>query len=284
MCSWFEGVRILGYLWLCVESGWPVSGAAIAAALITAISILWAIRGAAGVIQKLSATIVIASVFFLSVATGLPELQPQTDVPPGGRVAILIDSSESVRRDGDAALIAAREIVADRLQRMTEEAPPDADWTGSVIAFGAAPRILTQSAALRDLAANVAGAEIGPVANDSNIETALAAALRDISAGPGAGMVMLLSDGIQTKGDFSNAVESAQEVGIPIHILPLGSESPSKGLLSHNLGPDQAIGRPATLRATVHGDGELEWGINGTTEPAITIPDADLPKPVLWFH
>ena len=88
MCSWFEGVRILGYLWLCVESGWPVSGAAIAAALITAISILWAIRGAAGVIQKLSATIVIASVFFLSVATGLPELQPQTDVPLGGRVRL----------------------------------------------------------------------------------------------------------------------------------------------------------------------------------------------------
>jgi uncharacterized protein YegL len=277
MCSWLAGLVLFGNGWVCEEAGGPTALAAVFASLIVAISVVWAFQRAQGFVQWTGAALICLSAGFLSVAVGLPALQPEGSAPPGGRVVVLIDGSQSVRRTGTAKLNEARAGIAEHLRQLSSEARPDAPWRGSVWSFGAVPTLITPDAALADLPASVIGAEIGPLASDTNLEAAVSVALQDIAKGSGAGAILLLSDGLQTRGSVRKAARLAQQVGVPIHVWSIGSDSPALGLLSHDLGPDQALGRDAVLRATVQGEGVLHWGVNGEPEPSQQIIDVKTP-------
>jgi uncharacterized protein YegL len=246
------------------------------AALIGVLTLFWMIRGASGSGARAGGIVMLMSAFSLSVAAGLPALQPLVDAPAGGRIVVLLDTSESLRRTGGADLAAARRVISDQILRLANEVAADADWRGSVYGFGGAARRLTPEVVLRDLGPSVIGGDLGAMAQDSNLEAAIDVALHDIAQGPGAGQIILLSDGLQTTGDVRSAVAAAQQAGVAIHTISSGSKSPAEGLLSLNIGPDQSVGREAVVRATVQGEGRLIWGINGAPEaaqPNITAPD-----------
>lgn len=269
MCHWFEGWDAWGYQWVCTASGLPVWGAAVLGGLVGVLTLFWMIRGATGRGSRAGGIVMLMSAFCLSLAAGLPALQPLADAPAGGRIVVLLDASESLRRSGGADVAAARRVISDQVLRLAnDELPADADWRGSVYAFGGAARRLTPEVELRDLGPSVIGGNLGAMAQDSNLEAAIDAALQDIAQGPGAGQIILLSDGLQTMGDVSSAVAAAQQAGVAIHTVSAGSDSPAEGLLSLNIGPDQSVGREAVVRGTVQGEGRLIWGINGTPEPA----------------
>ncbi|UXX83802.1 vWA domain-containing protein [Roseovarius pelagicus] len=280
MCDWMQGLVVWDMALLCEAAGWLPMLATVFAVLVIALSIFWAFRRRVPMAQAVGAALVSLAAILLATATGLPVLQPLGDPPPGGRVAVLIDASESVRRDGDGAVNDAREIVASRLQDIAESLPEEADWRGSVRAFGATTRSISADTSLSDLPASIRSADLGALANTSNLARAVEAGMADIADGPGAGMIFLISDGLETDGDILAAAETAAQSGVAIHTLGVGSLQPAMGLLSHNIGPDQAIGRPAVLRATLQGGGVLRWGINGLAEPERDVADAGRPMAV----
>ena len=277
MCYWFEGWQVWNYQWVCTTSGIPVWGAGVLAVLLGVLILFWMIRGAAGISARAGGILILISAFGLSVAAGLPALEPVADAPAGGRIVVLLDASESLRRTGGADVAAARRVISDQVLHLANhEVPADADWRGAVYAFGAVARRLTPEVALRDLGPSVIGGDLGTMAQHSNLEAAISAALQDIAQGPGPGQIILLSDGLQTTGDVTSAVADAQQAGVVIHTISVGSDSPAEGLLSLDIGPDQSVGREAVVRATVQGQGRLIWGINGALEPAqpnITAPN-----------
>lgn len=268
MCFWFEGVELWQFQWACTATGSAVWAAAIFAGLTVLLSLYWMAFGTHGLRARLAGGFIVIAVFLLSVAAGMPALRLGGDAPTGGRVVVLLDASESIRRTGGGDIAAARDLIAQQTLSLAQEIGDGADWRGSVHAFGAVARRLSPEVELGDLGPSVIGGELGAMAQDTNLEAAIETALQDIAQGPGAGQIILLSDGLQTLGDVASAVDSAQQAGVAIHTLAVGSDRPAEGLLSLNLGPDQFVGREAVVRATVQGDGRLIWGINGEVDPA----------------
>lgn len=280
MCDWWEGLPVAGARLVCEAQGWAPALATGLAALVVFVLGVWAVRRRAAGLEVLGVVCAVVSAVLLAFAAGLPVLQPEGPPPPGGRIAVLIDASESVRRTGSGDLERARAVVAERLQEVTKDLPEGAAWEGSVRGFGATTRVIAGKGPAGDLPEGVRAAELGQEAGESNLAGAIDAALDDIKDGPGAGMIVMLSDGLQTRGDAAEAARRAAKIGVPIHTLGAGSNQPALGLLSYDIGPDQAIGRPATLRTTVLGAGVLNWGINGTPERPEDIEDAEAPKGV----
>jgi hypothetical protein len=268
MCYWFAGWQLWQFQWTCSATGGAVWAAAIFAGLIVLLSLYWMVLGTNDLRVRLAGLLSLLAVFLLSIAAGMPALLPVGDAPTGGRIVVLLDGSESIRRTGSGDIEAAREFIAQQTLGLAQEIPDGADWRGSVHAFGAVARRLSPEVELRDLGSSVLGGELGAMSQDTNLEAAIETALQDIAQGPGAGQIILLSDGLQTLGDVSSAVDSAQQAGVAIHTLAVGSDRPAQGLLSLNLGPDQFVGREAVVRATVQGDGRLTWGVNGAVDPA----------------
>ena len=277
MCHWFEGWQAWNHQWICTVSGIPVWIAAGTAALVFLLCLIWMVRGAQTFAQRAGGAVVMFVALILSVATGLPALQPTGDAPVGGTIVVLLDSSQSVRRSGEAETDTARRVIAEQVGQLARNVPADADWRGSVMAFGAVARDLTRDVPLRDLGAGVTGSDLGELAHDTNLQAAITAALQIIEQGPGAGQIILLTDGLQTNGDIVQAVLAAQQAGVAIHTIGAGSDAPAEGVLSLDIGPDQFVGQQAVLRATVQGEGQLVWGINGEIDAAQ--PNVDTSEP-----
>ena len=107
-------------------------------------------------------------------------------------------------------------------------------------------------------------------APQSNFNAGLEGALDAIRAAGGRGAVYLLTD-----GHFDDAVPNAllaeaRGMGVPVHVLAMGARAPGAGLVAADLGPEQWMGRPAVLRATVSGGGKMTFS-NGSiqTEKAV---------------
>lgn len=266
MCHWFQGWTVFDARILCAATGLPVYLAALVACLIGLLSLFWMVRGGATLWGRLGGAATMLAALLFSLAAGLPVLQPLADAPAGGRLIVLVDASESVRRSGEADLAVARQTVASQSADLAQDLPDGADWRGAVLSFGGSASVVAPDVALGDLGPSILGADLGALAQQSNLQAAIDAALHRIARGPGAGQIMLLSDGLQTQGQVESAVTAAQQAGVAIHTFGVGSNSPIEGLLSIDIGPDQAVGREAVLRATVQGAGRLVWGINGVDE------------------
>jgi hypothetical protein len=275
-----QGLVVWDMALRCEATGWLPMLAAVLGAVAVALSVFWTFRHRVSTAQAVGAVCVSLAATLLAAATGLPVLQPLGDPPPGGRIAVLIDASESVRRNGEGAVNGARAVVATRLQDIAESLPEGADWRGSVRAFGATTRNISADSSLSDLPSSIRSADLGSRVSASNLARAMEAAMADIAEGPGAGMILMVSDGLETSGDALATAEAAARSGVAIHTLGVGSSQPAMGLLSHDIGPDQAIGRPAVLRATVQGGGVLRWGGNGVAEPERHVADAGRPMAV----
>ena len=214
----------------------------------------------------------------LGIAAGLPEAVPDRTESPGGRIAVLLDLSESVRRDGEGRWNAARNRLAARIESVapTLEGP----WTGRVFGFGATGAPLSSELNLGSLAASVRAASPGPVAMRSNLASGLASTMAWIEAGPGGGAVYLMSDGWADGTDPMIEARRAAGRGVPVHVLPLGSEQSGQGLLSWNLGPEQFTGQETVARLNILGNGRLTWSIDGREGAPLDVPASDDPRAV----
>lgn len=280
ICGWVQGIEVAGHVLDCAASGLApmlAGGVAVAVGLAT---VIWLVVARPSLWGTVCGGLAIPAALLLGAAAGLPEARRIGDAPPGGRLVILMDNSESVRREGIATLEAARRGAADRLQAALDDAPDLVGWSAEVWQFGATVQQLTRAVPVQDAVAALRGVALDAAAPaaQTDIDAALSAALRWIGQGPGAGAVWLVTDGHATSGRLEAALDRAVAAGVSIHTYPVGSTRPLAGLLAHDLGPDQAIGRPAVLRGTVLGGGVLDWGINGRSQGAVPVAPAVAPR------
>lgn len=248
------------------------------AVAIIVLSIGWGVRYARTVLRLASVALAMLSAGLLGLAAGLPEVEPIANNATRGHVVAVLDTSESVQRSGADRLDAARRALADRVLQLAKES--NGDWRGTLILFGSAVRSASSDVSLHELANGILSTDLGNATSESDVEAALDEALVKISRERGSGMVLLLSDGLQTRGNIADAAEIAGQRGVPVHVLPFGSVRPTMGLLSVDLGPEQVIGRPAVVRATILGGGRLSWTVNDGAEGSHIVTETELPVPV----
>ena len=272
MCSLIDFLPIPGYNLACTQTGIGTTLAGLLAALVVLLCLAWGIRIARKPIHRAGAVLIAFAAFFLAVAAGVPTIRPIGPALPGGRIVVLLDQSESVRRQGDRPYNAARATLVQRLRESVAERDPK-DWSGRIIGFGDRPEMLSGEVPVDRLASTASGASAGPPAGSSDLAAGLSAALDWIAEGDGGGEIFLLTDGWFTETDSTPEIARAAGRGVPIHVLAYGPENGAQGLLAWNLGPVQYVGREAIGRLVTRGEGKLIWSANGEAgEPVALAP------------
>lgn len=174
--------------------------------LLPGLALLWHRRGMRVRPAALALRLVILALIIVALADPLRGRA----APAGDMLIVLLDQSDSLGDTGKAALRAQ----ADALVRANGEQT-------RVIAFGAAPQ---------------AGASTPIRADNTDIAAALAAA-RGMLSGTG-NRVLLLSDGVATRGD---ALAAAQALGVPVDTLAYTPAAPPEIWVA-------AVEAPQTLR------------------------------------
>ena len=227
----------------------------------------------------IGAALFVVATVALALASVRPEWSQDTPEGEGGLVVALIDGSESVWRD-EGAVFAAIGRLADGLEETTTALPAGtvAEWQGQVLQFGRAVSggPVQPLGRLPDMLRSGGAALRAP---QSNFNAGLEGALDAIRAAGGRGAVYLLGD-----GHFDDLVPDAllieaRGMGVPVHVMALGAAAPGAGLISADLGPEQWMGRPAVLRATVFGGGRLMFS-NGSTQTEQTVEPSGFLQPV----
>lgn len=251
------------------------------ALLAGALSLAWAVLRSQGGLPRMGGILAALALVLLGAGAGLPEWQRAGPKAAGGRVAVVIDTSESVRRNGSDAYAAELERLSQSLDDFAQSLPPDRDdWRGVVIGAGSSPTALSGEVSIENLADTVTSAQPGPAAEGSDIGGALRAALTAVGDGPGGGAVFLLSDGWATEDISAALMQRIAGSGVPIHVLPYGAERPIAGLLAANLGPERTIGEAGVARLSVLGGGTLHWQIGDTLAPPISVGPSDKARAV----
>lgn len=251
--------------------GWLGEGlAAVIFALATGFAILEARRGNRK--APFGAALFFVAAVALALASIRPEWTRNTSQGEGGLVVALMDGSESVWRDEGAAL-AARGQLADGLEAMVADLPPGAaaQWRGQVLQFG---RSVSRGPVqpLGQLPDMLRGGGVALRASQSNFSAGLEGALDAIRADGGRGAVYLLADGHFDDVVPDALLAEARAMGVPVHVLATGARAPGAGLVAADLAPEQWMGRPAVLRATVSGGGRLVFSNGSIQKEEIVAP------------
>jgi len=275
ICNIFNSSVYFGFMLQCdsLTSASNVAGwVAICAA---AVSLAGAMLRNRSIYARLGRVLAAVGILAIGLAAGAPSLTLQTPQSAPRSYALVIDGSASIARD-EAGFQRTRDQLADRILALVAgftSNPAETAQAASIL-FGQSARLLSGFGTLASAAETVSRSDLGTPATASNLAAGLARALNLIAAQGGQGAVLLLSDGWHSGDLPTPLIALAEAQGIPIHVLPFGSSTPETGLLSANLGPDQALGRPSILRINLLGEGTLRAAINGTAQLAQTIPDA----------
>lgn len=227
----------------------------------------------------IGAALFVVATVALALSSVRPEWTQDTPKGEGGLVVALIDGSESVWRDKGAGFAAIGRL-ADGLEETTTALPAGviAEWQGQVLQFGRAVSgsPVQPLGQLPDMLRSVGAALRAP---QSNFNAGLEGALDAIRAAGGRGAVYLLGDGHFDDLVPDALLAEARGMGVPVHVMALGAAAPGAGLISADLGPEQWMGRPAVLRATVFGGGRLTFS-NGSTQTEQTVAPSGFLQPV----
>jgi len=201
-------------------------------------------------------SLVVRALFLLTLTLALAKptvTRDSTRVCP----TVLLDVSESV---GDAALSQALGRIAALRRRHPEL---------RAIAFGAEARALELPAPGSRAALTVQNVRNWVTGSGTDVEGAveLARAFTDPGCLP---RYLVLSDGIETRGDALSAIADARALGVRVSTAPLSDKPPSDvATLSVGLPPAVTLGEPfevrVELRATAPTVGTLEL-LQGQTE------------------
>ncbi|WP_238364625.1 vWA domain-containing protein [Mesobacterium pallidum] len=269
ICGLLPLLPVPGHALACQATGLPVQMAQGAALLALLLSLAWTLTRAQTPLHRGGGLLVALSALAVALAAGVPVATPVGGPATGGRIAVVIDLSESLRRAGDARFDAARDLLARRIDAGTPDA---ADWEGRLFGFAAGRQALGQAMPADRLATATRGLALNPPGAASDLAAGLSEAIDWIAGGPGPGALYLLSDGWFTEADPAPVIARAAGRGLPIHVLAYGAEGAAEGLIAWDLGPEQLVGRPAVARLVTRGPGTVSWRIDGIEGAPVALP------------
>ncbi len=167
----------------------------------------------------------------------------------GRHLAVVVDVSGSARRTPDQ-LSNGLFKTSDRLGEAVRNGHA-ADTAGILlVADGVAEA--RRRLPLSSLAGVLPGLayEAGPGEGQSYLAAGIRAAVRQVQDA-GNGSVLLVSDGLETRGDAAAAAREAGRLGIPVHVIPTTSPAPGIGLVASHLPPRVAAGSRTQLRMVI---------------------------------
>lgn len=256
--------------------GAPAYGAVILAGLVALASLVLVLRSAAVLWRRaVAGALVVLTGLMLAFAAMEPKLSAPMETSEGGMVVVLVDGSESFWRDPDRAR-AALDDMADRIGsgRISSSDSTAGNWQGQVLIFGASVESAGAVVPLDRLAEVVRQAEPPKISDQSNGAAGLQAALSAISKAGGRGQVILATDGLFDAPVPDATLANAVAAGVAVNVFAAGSLAPGRGLVALDLGPDQWIGRPAAVRTTIAGGGEMRFS-DAATSVTTKVPPAD---------
>ncbi|WP_162801205.1 vWA domain-containing protein [Azospirillum brasilense] len=187
--------------------------------------------------------------WFLAVASTGPWLSQGTE-QEGRHIAVVVDASASARRTPDQ-LSNTLHRTAERLGEASRNSQTLDTASVLMVADGATEvRHRLPLAGLAGALPGLAGAA-GPADGQSDLAAGIRAAVRQVQAAGGGGAVLLVSDGLETRGDAVGAALDAGRLGIPVHTIPAASPAPGIGLVASHLPPRVAAGSPTRLRLVI---------------------------------
>ncbi len=281
ICALIDGWQLFDGTLRCAADPLPSNLASGFAAAAAVLSVIWAVFRARGHGARLGTLLAAFSFLLLGGAAGMPVFEANPEQSIGGRHVVVLDASESVRREGDGALNTAILTLAQKIGAATLSADvaPE-DWSGYVIRFSNGAETIAGPVRLKALAPAVQDADLGPPGSTTNLSAGLNRALDIINKGSGVGAIWLLSDGWATGAEPGGAVRRAVAAGIPIHVLPITVGRAVHGLTAANLGPEQGIGQEAVARLTAVGGGTLDWRVNGKAAAPVNVLDRPMAQSV----
>jgi len=230
--------------------------AALAAAGVSSLRI--AASGEAGTLRRhgliVGSFLLMAGAILLTATAAMdPRLvrDPQEGV---GHIAVIVDRSDSLARDADRSRAGAAQL-ADVLEAVTRDAGASVGrWRASLTTFAERTDVLSQDATPAQIAAALrrpAARSFDRSDDGSRVVPALAAARRLIQEGGGAGVILLMSDGIWPDAQLQEEVRALQRQGIPVYVFAEGSRFPGRGVVAGDLPASTDAGIPVTLRLVV---------------------------------
>lgn len=278
ICAALNAVSWGSYSLRCAETGPAAPVALVLMVAVVGVIVAWMVLFARTGPRYAGGGLAMIAALFLGIAAQRPEAVPRDRDQDGGRIAVVLDLSESVRRDGASVWQTARQTLADRIATAAQGL--DGPWTGRVFGFGGTGSTLSAEVPLPRLSQTVLSVSAGQPADQSNLAAGLSTALDWIASGTGAGAIYLLSDGWASGLDPMIEARRAAGLGVPIHVLGIGARQAAQGLLSWNIGPVQFTGQDSVARLNVLGGGSLQWALDGQQAASLTIPDAPDARPV----
>lgn len=270
ICELFQGLTLAERTLECLGSpaaAWAMPVALVVAAASLLLALRLRLRGWA---PFLTATLFLLGALLLQAAAERPVLRDRAEAAGGGRIAVLVDGSESFWRS-EGTSREALEQIAGRIDAFlqalpTEEAP---HWRGELLSFGAALQAHGSEMSLANLSSSLRSFRPAEPAGASNLWTALSGTLGRLSDTGGRRMILLASDGHASDTASGTLLPTLRSAGVAVHVVAAGAEAPAHGLIAADIGPEHELGAPATIRGTVLGGGTLRViRDDGTTEIA----------------
>ncbi|MFL5306522.1 MAG: VWA domain-containing protein [Polyangia bacterium] len=207
---------------------------------------------------QLAAQAVVRVLVFAAVVLALagPELRGTSR---GVSVVVAADVSDSV---GDEALAREQRMIDDLTRTSTTRGDPPP----RVLRFAAEPGEVAPGGRLQRMG-------VGGQATDPALALSLAAGLVDATAVP---RVLLLSDGLATRGDLAGAARRLGQRGIAVDVVPLPAPAQSDAAIAELSAPDLIRpGEPFRLDVRVVSDraGDAQLRVDGGRAVAVDAPE-----------
>lgn len=199
--------------------------------------------------------LIVLAAGFAALAALNPRLIRENDAADALLVVVL-DISESVQRSLGRS-DEARRILAEPLTELAAREDIAANWRGSLVTFGAVAEETLSDMSLSALATALTQSASVTSQDQSRAAEGHRAARRAIADAGGRGAIWLIGDGHWEPDGLAAELRQVQAAGLPVSILAVGSDAPSLGLISADLGPVQSLGAQATIRLVVSGQGEI---------------------------
>ena len=278
-CTLIDQIRIAGAQLGCSEPGVAATVAGIAGLIAALIALAWVALIARKTSHRTGGALVALAALILTLAAGAPVATP---IPPpslGGRIAVLLDLSESARRSGESEYDSARAVLAQQLEASLDSRDIS-KWEGKVLGFANGTSTLSKAVSAEALPTVLQIAAAGRPADASDLAGGISVALDWIAEESGAGEIFLLTDGWFTTERPDAEIARAAGRGIPINVLALGPDHASQGLIAWNLGPEQAVGQQATGRLVASGTGRILWSVDGRQGISVETAGNGGPQPI----
>lgn len=233
----------------------PIPGLAEGLGLAFILSALAAAARVGGPRGWLRAGLFVVVAGLLALAAQRPVLQEAPpDLPDGGLLVVLVDGSDSFWRTAESAT-GALAGLADRVAEALGRQDPG-PVRHEILTFGTSAESRGAPGPLTALPLGLKALRVAHPAEASDIEAGLRLALSHIRKDGGRGAVVLVADGRFPMPSAATLAE-ARALGVPIHVLGAGSDHPAAGIVGADLGPEQWVGRVASLRLATLGGGQL---------------------------